>query len=311
LARDGTQTPCHFTGRAAVIEGRRHLVAVGIDISSRRRAEAEVRRLHDTLRQHATELEQRVAERTAELEIARDRAQESDRLKSAFLATMSHELRTPLNSIIGFTGILLQRLAGPLNDEQAHQLGMVQGSARHLLEVINDILDLSKIEAGELRVSREPFDLRAVLERVAAAVRPMAAEKGLALGVDVGPGAGIITSDERRVEQVLLNLLDNAVKFTPAGSVTLTARFDNASVTVAVADTGIGISRDDAATLFQPFRQIDSGLTSQHEGTGLGLPICRRLLTLLGGEIGVESEPGAGSVFTITLPVDAAGGATR
>ena len=310
LARDGTRTPYYFTVRAALIEGRRHLVGVGIDISSRRRAEAEVLGLHDTLRRRAEELEQRVAERTAELEIARDRAQEADRLKSVFLATMSHELRTPLNSVIGFTGILLQRLAGPLNDEQARQLGMVQGSARHLLELINDILDLSKIEAGEIRTHCEPFDLRASLERVAAAVRPMAADKGLALGVDVGPGPGIITSDRRRVEQVLLNLLNNAVKFTPTGSVTLTARFDGPSVTVAVADTGIGISRNDFAALFQPFHQIDSGLTRQHEGTGLGLAICRRLLTLLGGDIGVESEPGVGSVFTITLPVDAAGGAT-
>ena len=310
LARDGTRTPWFFSGRATVLEGRRHLVDMGIDIASRRRAEAEVLRLHDTLRQHATELEQRVTERTAELEIARDRAQEADRLKSVFLATMSHELRTPLNSVIGFTGILLQRLAGPLNDEQARQLGMVQGSARHLLELINDILDLSKIEAGEIRTHCEPFDLRASLERVAAAVRPMAEDKGLALAVDIGPGAGIITSDRRRVEQVLLNLLNNAVKFTPAGSVTLTARFDDASVTVAVADTGIGISRNDFAALFKPFRQIDSGLTRQHEGTGLGLAICRRLLTLLGGDIGVESEPGAGSVFTITLPVDAAEGAT-
>ena len=303
LARDGTRTPWFFTGRAAEIEGRRYLVAVGFDVSARRRAEAEISRLHDTLRQRAAELEQRVAERTAELEVARDRAQEADRLKSAFLATMSHELRTPLNSVIGFTGILLQRLPGPLNDEQARQLGMVQGSARHLLELINDILDLSKIEAGELGVNCEPFDLRAVLERSAAAVRPMAADKGLALALDVGPGAWIITSDQRRVEQVILNLLSNAVKFTPAGSVTLSARFDDTSVTVAVADTGIGISRDDAATLFQPFHQIDSSLTRQHEGSGLGLAICRRLLTLLGGEIGIESEPGAGSVFTITLPV--------
>ena len=162
-----------------------------------------------------------MARRTAELAVAKERAESADRLKSAFLATMSHELRTPLNSIIGFTGIMLQGLAGPLNAEQTKQLGMVQSSARHLLALINDVLDISKIEAGQLEIRAEQFDLRSSLEKVAALVKPLAEKKGLALRVVLSPDVGQAVSDRLRVEQVLLNLLNNAVKFTERGEVTL------------------------------------------------------------------------------------------
>jgi PAS domain S-box-containing protein len=271
-------------------------------------------RLYEEIHRHTGELEQRVAKRTAELAVAKERAEESDRLKSAFLATMSHELRTPLNSIIGFTGIMLQGLAGPLNGEQAKQLAMVQSSSRHLLALINDVLDISKIEAGQLEIRAERFDLPASLEKVAASVKPLVDKKGLALRVVLSPNVGQAVSDRLRVEQVLLNLLNNAVKFTERGEVTLEAglikdyTFPNQGTPQPVAclrviDTGIGIKPEDMGKIFQPFRQIDSGLTRQHEGTGLGLTICRRLADLLGGEISAKSIWGEGSEFTFTFPL--------
>ena len=240
------------------------IFSVGTDVTQLKRAEEAILELN-------TRLEHRVAERTAELAVACERAEASDRLKSAFLATMSHELRTPLNSIIGFTGIMLQGMAGPLTGEQKKQLGMVMGSSRHLLALINDVLDISKIEAGQLQVSCDRFDLRASIEKVAGIVKPLAEQRRLNLVLELAPELGTICSDVRRVEQVLLNLLNNALKFTEHGTVTLTVRFEKDHVQIAVKDTGIGIKSENIAMLFQPFRQIDTGLSRQHEGTGLGL----------------------------------------
>ncbi len=273
------------------------ILSIGTDITERKRAEEAVRELNASL-------ERRVAKRTAQLAEARDRAEEADRVKSAFLATMSHELRTPLNSIIGFAGILLQGLPGPLNQEQDKQLRMVQGSARHLLALINDVLDISKIEAKQIEISRAPFELREALQRVVQTMGPLAEKKGLVLVTELAPGIGKVTSDRRRVEQILLNLLSNAIKFTEKGQVTLAAEslLSPPAVLVRVSDTGIGIKPQDLAKLFQPFRQIDSGLTRQHEGTGLGLAICKRLVERLGGEIRVESQWGLGSTFSFSLP---------
>jgi len=274
------------------------ILSVGNDITKRKHIEESLRKTLD------------------ELAIAKDRAEAADRIKSAFLATMSHELRTPLNSIIGFTGIILQGLAGPLSEEQKKQMGMVRGSAQHLLSLINDVLDISKIEAGQLQVCAEPFDVRAAIEKAADALKPAVAKKGLALNVNIGTNVDKAISDQRRVEQILLNLLSNAVKFTERGHVTLDAailedyRLSGAetsgpmrAVEFRVTDTGIGIRPEDLRELFQPFRQIDTGLTRKNEGTGLGLAICRRLAELMGSEIIAESIWGQGSTFTFTLPL--------
>lgn len=270
------------------------------DITKRRQAEEALREVNITL-------ERKVDERTTELQSALVRAESADRTKSAFLATMSHELRTPLNSILGFTGIILQELPGPLNPEQAKQLGMVRNSARHLLDLINDVLDISKIESGQLKFGHEPFRIADAVERAVATVRPLAEKKALGLTATVAPGLDEMHGDRRRVEQILLNLLNNAIKFTERGRVTLTARAQGDAagrrVEIAVTDTGIGIRPEDLPVLFQPFSQIDSGLARLHEGTGLGLAICRRLVTLMGGTIDVASRPGEGSTFTVMLPL--------
>ncbi len=272
-----------------------------LDVTSRRLAE-------DALRELKAVLEVKVAERTAELQIARVQAESADRMKSAFLATMSHELRTPLNSIIGFTGILVQRLAGPLNEEQHKQLQTVQISARHLLKLINDVLDISKIEAGQFEVHVEEFDLLASIDKVINMMKPIAEKKKIDLELALAPEIAIVNSDQHRVEQILVNLLSNAIKFTEYGRVSvmvenpayrlLPAEF----VQIRVEDTGIGIHQENLEAIFEPFRQIDSGLTRKHEGTGLGLAISRRLTDRLKGRISVESEFGRGSVFTVTLP---------
>ncbi|MBK9346052.1 MAG: transporter substrate-binding domain-containing protein [Burkholderiales bacterium] len=300
-----------------------HLLELVEDLCGPVALAMENARLYEQAQQHAQQLERRVMERTsqlaqtnAELLDAKLRAEAADRIKSSFLATMSHELRTPLNSIIGFTGIVLQQLAGPLNAEQAKQLGMVRDSSRHLLALINDVLDISKIEAGELKVGRAPFDLGASVRKVAAIVEPLADKKHLQLQVDIPADLGTMHSDARRVEQVLLNLLGNAIKFTDKGRVHLQARrVDDylpaegthavAAVRIQVQDTGMGIRDEDLSLLFMPFRQLDSELSRKHDGTGLGLAICRRLTELMGGQIQASSVWGQGSVFTVTLPLEA------
>ena len=231
------------------------------------------------------------------------RAQESDRLKSAFLATMSHELRTPLNSIIGFTGVILQGLAGPLNEEQTKQLTMTRDSARHLLALINDVLDISKIEAGQLEIVKRPFDMRQAIESALRVVHPLALKKNLQLATSIGDRVGTINNDRRRVEQVLINLLNNAIKFTDRGQVSIRCQIRDGRLEISVQDEGIGIKPEDIDRLFKPFQQIHTGLARSYEGTGLGLSICQRLVSAMGGEINVESQWGRGSTFQFTLPL--------
>ncbi|MFH0943713.1 MAG: PAS domain S-box protein [Planctomycetota bacterium] len=308
VRRNGERVWINWTNRV-VLDPRgqvAEILSVGTDITERQRADEQIRRLHEDLRRDAAELERRVAERTAELAVALDHAEGADRLKSAFLATMSHELRTPLNSIIGFTGILLMGLVGPLTPEQEKQLSMVQDSARHLLELINDVLDISKIEAGQIELAHDPFDMRVTIQKGIEQIAPLAEKKGLAVTAVIAPPVGQVVGDRRRVEQILINLLGNAVKFTERGEVRIESQVEDGWLVTRVIDTGIGIRPEDLGNLFEAFRQVDAGLTRRYEGTGLGLSICKRLVESMGGTIRVESEWGKGSRFTFALPLERA-----
>ena len=247
-------------------------------------------------------LETKVTERTRELESAKRRAEESDHLKSAFLASMSHELRTPLNSIIGFSGILLQEKVGPLNEEQRKQLNIVKGSSSHLLDLINDVLDISKIESGHLKISPESFNLELWAGMAVSALKPLADKKGLALHHEIEADLPEVFGDKRRIEQILINLINNAIKFTDSGGVNVYCYADEAFLVMKVVDTGIGIKEEDFDTIFSTFRQVEREATKNIEGTGLGLSICKKLAELMGGSIRVESTVGKGSSFTVRLP---------
>jgi signal transduction histidine kinase len=224
--------------------------------------------------------------------------------KSEFLANMSHELRTPLNAVIGFSEVLLQRMFGELNAKQDEYLKDIYASGQHLLSLINDILDLSKIEAGRMELAPAPFHLPTALENAVTLVRERASRHGIALQLDIDPQLGELVGDERKVKQVLLNLLSNAVKFTPEGGrVSLKAGRKDGAVEIAVTDTGIGIAPEDQAAIFEEFRQVGSDETRKQEGTGLGLTLAKKFVELHGGRIWVESELGQGSTFTFTLPI--------
>jgi len=237
-----------------------------------------------------------IQDKSRQLEIA-------NKHKSEFLANMSHELRTPLNAIIGFSEVLLERLFGDVNEKQVDYLKDIHSSGRHLLNLINDILDLSKVEAGRMELEPSTFDLPSAIANAMALIRERAQRHGIALGMDVDPDLGDIVADERKLKQILLNLLSNAVKFTPdGGRIDVRARQDDSFVRISVADTGVGIAREDQEAVFEEFRQVGSNYTTKQEGTGLGLALTRRFVELHGGTIGVESEPGQGSTFTFTLP---------
>ena len=286
------------------------------DVSEERAAAEEIRRLN-------TDLERRVNERTAQLERA-------NAMKSEFLANMSHELRTPLNAIIGFSEVLKDGLAGELNERQRQFIGDIYASGRHLLELINDILDLSKVEAGMLSIAREPVDLRRLLEGALSIVKEKAQKRSLRIDTTIEPGLDTFSADPRRVKQILYNFLSNAVKFTPeGGAVTLAARRvpreavalpagmpgrlpalapgeTREFVELSVRDTGVGIPAADLEKLFQPFVQVDSALSRRAQGTGLGLAMVLNLARLHGGTAGVASEPEKGSLFCVWLPLEAA-----
>jgi len=271
------------------------LVSLVMEVDQRRHAEAQLRDARD-------HLEIKVAARTQDLAEANERLKELDRLKSEFLATMSHELRTPLNSIIGFTGILRQGLAGPLNDEQLKQLGMVHFSARHLLGLINDLLDLSRIESGKMEVNAETFPLREVVDEVVQSLSPTAQQKRIQLAGHIEPDGLQVHTDRKKVFQILLNLASNAVKFTDRGSVRIEVHTAGGEVAIAVLDTGIGIRPESIGGLFQAFRQVDGSARRVYEGTGLGLYLCKKLSILISGNIRAESEFGTGSKFTVVFP---------
>ncbi|MFA5892210.1 MAG: ATP-binding protein, partial [Actinomycetota bacterium] len=229
----------------------------------------------------------------------------ASRMKSEFLANMSHELRTPLNGIIGFTEFLIDEKPGPLRPKQKEYLGDVLNSARHLLQLINDVLDLAKVEAGKMELHPETFPVRKAVEEVTAVIKSIAQKKHIALGIEVSDGLDAVTLDQHKFKQVLYNLLSNAVKFSDEGGrVAILARLmDPHQLEVQVRDTGIGIKAEDINRLFTEFEQLDSGTARRFEGTGLGLALTKKIIEFQGGRIGVESEPGKGSVFTVVLPV--------
>jgi len=230
------------------------------------------------------------------------RLQELDQLKSMFIASMSHELRTPINSIIGFTGIILQGLVGELNEEQRKQLTMVKNSAKHLLALINDVIDVSKIEAGKIKLAIEEFDLSALVLEVKDSFEVATEEKGLKMSLKK-PEKLTIKSDERRTKQVIMNLVSNAVKFTDEGKIEIKLTKKDRMAEMSVKDTGVGIKKEDLDRLFKAFSQVPSEGRPKQEGTGLGLYLSKKIVKLLGGEIWAESEVGKGSVFTFSLPL--------
>jgi signal transduction histidine kinase len=228
---------------------------------------------------------------------------EASRHKSQFLANMSHELRTPLNAILGYTELIQDNTYGETSPKMREVMGRIERNGKHLLGLINDVLDLSKIEAGQLTLSLESYSLKDVVQTVYNAVEPLATEKKLAFKVDVQPNLPSGRADERRLTQVLLNLVGNAIKFTDTGEVVISASSGNGSFALSVRDTGPGISQTDQAKLFQEFQQADNSTTRAKGGTGLGLAISKRIIEMHGGRIWVESRPGQGSTFSLTLPI--------
>jgi signal transduction histidine kinase len=262
----------------------------------------EFNRMSSRLQESYSNLEGKVVERTRELADARDQLEVASRHKSEFLANMSHELRTPLNAIIGFSEVLLQKIFGEINAKQADYLGDILSSGKHQLSLINDILDLSKVEAGRLELERSTFGVAEAVTGAIALVRERATQHAIALSEEIEPGIGPIDADQRKVKQVLVNLLSNAVKFTPdGGRVDVSVRREDDQVLFAVKDTGPGIAPEDIVRIFGEFEQTNSARGK--EGTGLGLALAKRLVELHGGQIWVDSQVGNGSTFSFSLPL--------
>ncbi|MET0396210.1 MAG: GAF domain-containing sensor histidine kinase, partial [Longimicrobiaceae bacterium] len=233
---------------------------------------------------------------------ARAEAERANRGKSEFLAVMSHELRTPLNAVIGYADLLQAGITGPLNDRQREQLGRIKSSSAHLLQLIEEILTFSRIEAGQERIRPEEADLDALLREAGSLAEPLAGAKRVSLVVR-GPGPGaVLRTDPAKARQILLNLLSNAVKFTPHGEVELSGALENGGAVLRVRDTGVGIAPEHLQRIWEPFWQVEQSPTRMAEGTGLGLTVARNLAQLLGGEISVRSVPGGGSTFEVRLP---------
>jgi signal transduction histidine kinase len=251
----------------------------------------ETLRLNEELRKRAAEL------------------QELDRLKSSFLANMSHELRTPLNSILGFSDVMLEGIDGPLTEYMENDLRLIQKNGQHLLHLINDVLDMAKIESGRMNLHPEKFKVHDMLESAISITSTLANAKNLALYIDPDSEKELeIIADHTRINQVMINLINNSIKFTETGQISLHARaLDSDKILITVRDTGIGIPADHLETIFQEFSQVDTSTTRKVGGTGLGLPISRRLVEMHGGRLWAESAgiPGQGSTFYVELPVEA------
>jgi PAS domain S-box-containing protein len=289
--RDGSLFPVEISLSPIQTEDGMHITAVIRDVTERKRAEQEVRRLQSKY--------------TAELEARNREIERANRLKSEFLASMSHELRTPLHTIIGFTELLEEQSEGALNDSQQRFLGHIHRDSAHLLDLINDILDLSKIEAGQLTLKMEIFPISRSIDEALNAIRPGAAAKGIAVE-EHGSSDAEVNADPLRVKEMLYNLLSNAVKFTPSGGrVWVEIKTESGFVHVTVGDTGIGIAAEEQENIFGKFYQVGNTTSGVREGTGLGLSITQELVQMHGGWIEVESTPGQGSRFTFALPTAA------
>lgn len=278
-------------------DGGPGVIAAGQDITGRTKAERELRTLKESL-------EEKVASRTQDLERTNRELVEASKSKSRFLGNMSHELRTPLNSVIGFSGVLLSEAPGPVNDEQRKQLTMIKGAGEHLLSIVNDILDLTRIEAGKETLRISQFAVEDVVARVVETILPAAEAKALEFRVTPSLESIRMTTDAGKLVQILSNLLDNAVKFTESGSVLLEYEAVRDTVVFRVTDTGIGIPTTEVSRIMEDFQQVDrAGDGMKPEGTGLGLSICRNLAMLLGGDVTAESALGKGSTFSLVVPV--------
>jgi signal transduction histidine kinase len=271
----------------------------------------EKARLYEQLKEASAELERNVQEATAELahqnELLRRQhiaLEQASALKSQFLANMSHEFRTPLNAILGYTHMLLHGVTGAVSDAQRKSLTRIDSNSRHLLALINDILDITRIEAGRMPLNLTTFKIPQLIEEVMSELEPIIRRSNLTVRASMPRSLPQFKSDRQKVKQIVLNFLSNALKFTPAGTVTIRAAYDAQGKTVAIAveDSGVGIAPEDQAKVFEDFRQLDSSPARGYGGTGLGLSICRRLSQMLGGTIELDSELGKGSTFTLRLP---------
>jgi signal transduction histidine kinase len=305
----GEPLPVEAVG-GTVLSAHGELIGVVTILHDQRQA-LEKQRLYEQLKEASEALEEKVRQATTELvrqnELLRRQAiqlEQASALKSQFLANMSHEFRTPLNAILGYTSMLLQGVTGELSPQQRRSLGRVDSSGRHLLALISDILDISRIEAGKMPVHLSSFQLPELVAEVMAEVEPIISRTRLTVTRELAPDLPAILSDRAKVKQIVLNLLTNALKFTPEGSVRMSAVYDSADdrVLIAVADTGIGIAEEDQGKVFDDFSQADNSTTRAFGGAGLGLSICRRLAAMLGGQITLQSKLGRGSTFTLLVP---------
>jgi signal transduction histidine kinase/ActR/RegA family two-component response regulator len=276
-----------------------------IEVNSRDELEAladEFNQMATRLQESYAGLELKVEERTAQLREALGQLEVANRHKSEFLANMSHELRTPLNAIIGFSEVLRERMFGDINERQEEYLTDILTSGQHLHSLINDILDLAKVEAGRMELELSEVDVAAMLDSALAMLRERAGREQIRLDLDVGPDVGVVEADERKLKQVLFNLLSNAIKFTPdGGRLAVSATVSGDELVVTVADSGIGIAPEDRTKIFEEFGQASSGTAK--EGTGLGLPLSKRFVELHGGRMWFDSEPGVGSTFCFAVPL--------